>query len=236
MAARSTLRALGLTLAPAAAALLLLGCNTVDSAADSTIAEQRTARPAVIIVQPFAISPDAAATPPAAPAAASGSGSTEDADQAAQRFRAALAANLVSAINAMGLNAVSADAPLPPGGGAVTIEGAFVSVPGGDSAEPPIVSLANAWPDVVVDVEIYETSDAGDRMVEDMELRISETNPLIPPGETGGEPTEPETGQTTIPPEVQAKLDAAARDGASRIAGQLKEFFEDQGWIAPAQG
>ena len=60
MAARSTFRALGLTLGlPMTAALSLLGCNTVDSAAEATMAEQRLARPAAIVVQEFAISPDA---------------------------------------------------------------------------------------------------------------------------------------------------------------------------------
>jgi hypothetical protein len=121
----------------------------------------------------------------------------------------------------------------------MTLEGTFVSVPGGVSAEPAIVSLANSWPDVVVDVEIYDTSDAGDRLLEDMEFRLTDANPLIPAGEPGGEPTEPEAGgaaQTPISPAIQAKLDDAARDGADTIARQLRPFFADRGWIAPAPG
>jgi len=236
MAARSTFHALGLTLGlPVTAALSLLGCNTVDSAAEATMAEQRMARPAAIVVQPFAISPDAAA-----PAGGAGGSTTgDDAEQAAQRFREALAAHLVSAIRDMGLPAVGVNAPLPPAGSVMTLEGRFVSVPGGDSAEPAIVSLANSWPDVVVDVEIYDTSDAGDRLLEDMEFRLSEANPLIPPGEPAGEPTGPQgagaAGQT-ISPAIQAKLDAAARDGADAIARQLRPFFADRGWIARRAG
>lgn len=237
MAARSTLRALWLTLAPLtltplAAALSLAGCNTVDSTADATMAEQRMARPAAIVVQPFAISPDAAA----APAGATSSASGDDAAQAAARFSDSLASHLVAALGAMGLPAVSADAPLPPGGSVMTLEGTFVSVPGGDSAEPAIASLANSWPDVVVDVEVYETSDEGDRLVEDMEFRISEANPLIPAGEPARRPTEPETGQSPISAAIQAKLDAAARDGAVAIARQLRPFFENHGWIARPAG
>lgn len=233
MAARSTFRALGL---PLMAALSLLGCNTVDSTAEATMAEQRLARPAAIVVQEFAISPDAA-QPPAVPA---GSASGNDAEQAAQKFSESLAAHLVSAIRAMGLPAVSADDQLPASGNVMTLEGTFVSVPGGDSAEPPIVSLADSWPDVVVDVEIYDTSDVGDRLVEDMEFRISESNPLIPGGEPAGEPTEPHAGgtpaQPAISPAIQAKLDAAAADGAAAIAKQLQPFFTDQGWIARPAG
>jgi hypothetical protein len=192
------------------------------------MAEQRMARPAAIVVQAFAISPDAAAPP--------GGAAGNDAEQAASKFSESLAAHLVSAIRAMGLPAVGADAPLPPSGSVMTLEGTFVSVPGGDSAEPAIVSLANSWPDVVVDVEIYDTSDAGDRLLEDMEFRLTEVNPLIPPGEPAGEPTEPQgTGGTaapaTISPAIQAKLDAAARDGADAIARQLRPFFADRGWI-----
>jgi hypothetical protein len=236
MAARSTFRALGLTLALPVTALSLLGCNTVDSAAEATMAEQRMARPAAIVVQEFAISPDA----PAPAGGASGSASGNDAEQAAQKFSESLAAHLVSAVRAMGLPAVSADDQLPASGNVVTLEGTFVSVPGGDSAEPPIVSLADSWPDVVVDLEIYDTSDAGDRLVEDMEFRISETNPLIPGGEPAGEPTEPQragaAGQAAISPAIQAKLDAAAADGAAAIARQLQPFFADQGWIARPAG
>jgi hypothetical protein len=232
MASRHTLR----TLAPAlglsvTAALSLLGCNTVDSAADSTMAEQHMARPAAIVVQPFAISPDAAAPP------AGGSTSGDGADQAAQKFREDLAAHLVSAIREMGLPAVGADAPLPRAGSVMTLEGTFVSVPGGDSAEPAIVSLANSWPDVVVDVEIYDTSDAGDRLLDDMEFRLTDANPLLPGGEPTGEPTEPQAaGGSSISPAVQSKLDAAARSGADSIAKQLRPFFADRGWIAPTAG
>jgi Domain of unknown function (DUF4410) len=231
MAARSTFRAFALTLGLPVAALALVGCNTVNSTSEATIAEQRMARPAAIVVQPFAISPDAPT--PTAGGAASASGA--DAAQAAQKFRDALAANLVSAIRAMRLPAVRADAPLPAGGSVMTLEGRFVSVPAGDSAEPAIVRLADSWPDVVVDVEIYDTSDAGDRLVEDMEFRISETNPLIPPTTPAGVPTEAQTA-AAISPAVQAKLDAAARDGATAIAEQLRPFFADQCWIAPPPG
>jgi hypothetical protein len=237
MAARPIFRVFGLTLGlPVAAALALLGCNTVDSAADYTMAEQQMARPAAIVVQEFAVSPDAAA-----PAGAAGSTAGNDAEQAAEKFRESLAAHLVTAIRAMGLPAVSADAPLPSTDNVMSLEGSFVSVPGGDSVEPAIVSLANSWPDVVVDVQIYDTSEAGDRLLEDMEFRISEANPLLPAGEPAAEPTAPQgTGgtasQTAISPATQAKLDAAARDGAATIAEQLRPFFADRGWIAPAAG
>jgi Domain of unknown function (DUF4410) len=235
MAARPIFRALGRTLGlPVAAALALLGCNTVDSAADYTMAEQQTARPAAIVVQEFAISPDAAT-----PAGAAGSAAGNDAELAAEKFRESLAAHLVTAIRAMGLPAVSADAPLPSTDNVMSLEGSFVSVPGGDSVEPAIVSLANSWPDVVVDVQIYDTSEAGDRLLEDLEFRISEANPLLPAGEPADEPTEPQgAGGTapTISPAIQAKLDAAARDGAATIAEQLRPFFADRGWIASPAG
>jgi hypothetical protein len=239
MAARPTFRALGRTLGlPVTAALALLGCNTVDSAADYTMAEQQMARPAAIVVQEFAISPDA--PEPSAGAGAAGAPSN-DAEQAAEQFRESLAAHLVTAIRAMGLPAVSADAPLSSTDNVMSLEGSFVSVPGGDSVAPAIVSLANSWPDVVVDVQIYDTSEAGDRLLEDMEFRISEANPLLPAAEPAAEPTEPQgTGgtapQTAISPAVQAKLDAAARDGAATIAEQLRPFFADRGWIAPPAG
>ncbi len=44
------------------------------------------------------------------------------------------------------------------------------------------------------------------------------------------------TARTAISPALQAKLDAAAADGAAQIARQLAPFFADQGWIAPQAG
>jgi len=216
-----------LLLLPTALSLSLGACNTVDSTSEATIAEQRMARPAAIVVQPFAIAPDAPV-----PAGSAGTGTAaDDAAQATQKFRDDLAAHLVSAIGDMGLPAVRADAPLPAAGRVMTLEGRFVSVPAGDSAEPAIVRLADSWPDVVVDLEIYDTSDAGDRLLEDMEFRISRTNPLIPAGEPSGVSTEPRA-QAAISPATQAKLDAAAKDGADAIARQLRPFFAEHGWIA----
>jgi hypothetical protein len=205
--------------------LALCGCNALNSSTDHTIAEQRTAPPAAIVVQPFALSPEDA--PPDSAAAGS------DAGKAAARFRQSLATHLVAAIDKMGLPAQGPDAALPPGS-VVTLEGSFVSVPGGDSVNPPIVTLANAWPDVVVDVQIYDTSKADDRLYEDMEIRIADTSALIGQGEPGDEPTMPASGtaKTAISPALQAKLDAAAADGAAAIAKQLAPFFADQGWIA----
>jgi hypothetical protein len=206
--------------------LALCACNTLDASTDHTIAEQRTAPPAAIVVQPFALSPEDA--PP-------DSAASSDADKAAASFRQSLASHLIAAIDKMGLPAQGPDAALPPGS-VVSLEGSFVSVPGGDSADPAIVSLANAWPDVVVDVQIYDTSDAGDRLYEDMEIRIGDTSPLIPQGEPGGEPTVSAGGAAKITPAIQAKLDAAAADGAAKIARHLAPFFADQGWIAPQAG
>lgn len=208
-------------------ALALGGCNALNSSADHTIAEQRSAPPAAIVVQPFALSPEDA--PPDSAAAGSA------ADKAAARFRQSLASHLVAAIAEMGLPAQSPDAPLPPAGSVITLEGSFVSVPGGDSADPAILSLANAWPDVVVDIQVYHTSETGDRLYEDMEVRISDTSPLVPKGEQGGEPTVPASG-SAISPATQAKLDAAAVDGAAAIAKQLAPFFAGEGWIAPTAG
>jgi hypothetical protein len=205
-------------------ALALGGCNPLSGSADYTIAEQRTARPAAIVVQPFALSPEDA--PPE-------SAASSDADKAAASFRQSLASHLIAAIDKMGLPAQGPDAALPPGS-VVTLEGSFVSVPGGDSADPAIVSLANAWPDVVVDIQIYDTSQAGDLLFEDMEIEIGDSGPLIPQGEPGGEPTEPGAAKTEITPALQAKLDAAAADGAAVIARHLAPFFADQDWIAPS--
>lgn len=222
------------TFAALAALALAAGCVGVDSEAEDTIAEQRVALPVAIVVQDFAISPDGpVAATGATPEAASGS---SDAGQAAQRFSESLTANLIAQIRKMGLPAIDSDAPLPSTGGVISLEGQFVSVPGGDSVEPAIVTLAQRWPEAVVGIDIYDTSDSGDRLVEDLEFRVGDSNPLIPRGAAGSEPTAPAAseadGQAVITPAIQAKLDAASQDVAQAIARQLEPIFADQGWIA----
>jgi hypothetical protein len=222
-------RALAATLA-----FLVAGCISVDSEAERSMAEQRMARPAAIVVQNFALSPDA--PEPAAAVTAPTSGSATGAIPPAQLFQNALATNLVDEIRKMGLPAIRPDTPLPSSGNIVTMEGRFVSVPGGDSAESALVSFAEAWPDVVLDLEIYDTIETDDRLVEDFEFRLTDTNPLIPAPLPDTGSTEPGSGASAISPAVQAKLDAAARDGARKIALQLQPFFADQGWIARPAG
>ena len=116
--------------APAALAALawtLAGC--LDSSADHTIAEQRLARPAAIVVQDFVVSPGT--SEPSSKAAESGDKKPApgSAAEAERKFSDDVTANVVAAIREMDLPAVRATEALPATGSIVTLESSFVSVP-----------------------------------------------------------------------------------------------------------
>jgi hypothetical protein len=215
---------------PALMATLLSGCNTLNESAEHTMAEQRLAPPAAIVVHEFTISDQSAGGKNAV---------ASDAEGAARAFQESLASHLVTAIRAMGLPAALPSAPLPPVGNVVTLEGSFVAVPAEDSADSAIVRLAQAWPGVVVEVQIYDTTETRDRLLEDREFQISETSSMSLDATAAGPTVPASKGQgagAPISQAVQAKLDAAARDGGQAIAKQLQPFFADQGWLAHAPG
>jgi hypothetical protein len=220
------------------AALALWGCTSVDTAADRQIAEQRLARPAVIVVHDFAVSPDEVQ---AGRAWSSGRLVQDTARTASEKavghaFAGAFEDALVEEIRKLGLPAQRADAPNLPGGGVVTIEGRFISL-AGDPSEPGIVGFAGGWPNVLADVQLYGTDSSGEELSEDMEVSIAQGGESFPAAMLP-DPTIT-VGQVAtarpLSPAREAKLRTAAEEAAATVAGQLQPYFADQGWITSAQ-
>jgi hypothetical protein len=219
------------------AALALCSCTSVDTAAERQIAEQRLPRPAMIVVNDFAVSPDE--VQPGQPWSGSrllqDTARTEAEKAVGHAFADEFTTALIAEIRNLGLPAAGADAPNLPSGDVVTIEGQFISL-AGDPSQPGIVGFSGDWPDVLADVQIYGSDASGERLSEGIEVSLSDhalPAAILPdPTITAGQAT---TGRV-VSPEAQAKLATAARQAAATVADQLKPYFADQGWVAPAHG
>ena len=221
------------------ATLTLVGCTSVDSAADRQIAEQRLPRPAVIVVHDFAVSPDEveAGRPWSSARLVQDTARTAGEKAVGHAFADAFAGALVGEIQKLGLPAQRAAAANLPSGNAVTIEGRFISL-AGDPSEPGIVGFAGGYPDIVADVQIYDASSRGERLSDDIEVSLTEADKDLPaallpdPTITAGQIA---TGAATPSSARAAQLQAAARQAAATVAAQLEPLFVDRGWIPPSQ-
>jgi hypothetical protein len=218
---------------------LVLGCQNVNSQADQAIAAETMRRPAVILVSDFAVAPEEVS-----PTRFHGTRLIRDTSRTAteravgHRFASAFATDLVEQIRKLGLPAERAGAPLSAAGPILSVEGQFISLESGDPTAPGVVGFTADWANVVADLQIYSTSDAGDRLFEDLEFNLAEANQppaRMPAGalatlrEEAAQSGSPVVG---LPPSTAAELDAAAAATASVAARHLATFFADQGWIA----
>jgi hypothetical protein len=219
------------------AALTLAGCTSVDSAADRQIAEQRLPRPAAIVVHNFAVAPEEVdpGRPLSGPKLVQDTARTEREKAVGHAFADEFTTALVEEIRKLGLPAQRAAAPNLPSGNVVTIEGRFISL-AGDPSAPGIVGFSGDWPNVLADVQLYGTDSRGEELSEDIEVSVSQGGELYPAALLP-DPTITVGQAVTTPgisPAARAKLQTSAREAAGTVAGQLKPYFADQGWIAGA--
>ncbi len=220
------------------AALTLWGCTSVDSAADRQITQQRLARPAAIVVHDFAVAPEEVdpGQPLAGARLVQDTARTEREKVVGHAFADEFSVALVEEIRKLGLPAQRAAAPDLPGGNVLTIEGRFISL-AGDPSEPGVVGFSGDYPDVVADVQLYGIDSSGEKLSEDIEVSVSQGGESYPAALLP-DPTITAGQVVTTPgvsPAARAKLQAAAREAAGAVAGQLKPYFAGQGWIPPAQ-
>ena len=216
----------------------LSSCTNVNTEADRQIAEQRSPRPAMIVVHDFAVSPEEVeAGPPLSSARLVDDSARTAAEKAVgDAFADEFAAALTDEIRKLGLPAERAAAPDLPSGGVVSIEGRFISL-AGDPSAPGIVGFAGGWPDVIADVQLYGDDPSGERLSEDLEVSLSEGGHELPAALLA-DPTIT-AGQITTTPGLsaaqQTRLATAARQAAATVAGQLRPYFVGRGWLSPTE-
>jgi hypothetical protein len=168
---------------PALLATLTIGaCTSVDSAAERQIAEQRLPRPAAIVVQDFAVSPEEVQAGRAwsSDRLVQETGRTEREKAVGQAFADEFTTALIEELCELGLPAQRAEAANLPSGHVVTIKGRFISL-AGDPSQPGIVGFSGGWPDVVADMQLFGTNSFGEEFSEDLEVSVSQGEIPTPP-------------------------------------------------------
>jgi hypothetical protein len=212
--------------------VLVVGCKNVDREADRSIAAQAVARPEVIVVHDFAITPGQVT-----PGAGVRTGLPETARSATEQaigegFADAFATSLVEAIRQMGLPAQRAGAPLPSAGYVLSIEGQFVSLASDQPEAPGIVGFGADWPNAVADIQVHGTPPSGEQLFENLEFSLADVQ--LPPEHLPSGALAKLPAGAGVPASTRAELEAAAEAVARAAAQQLAPFFADHRWIAPA--
>ncbi len=223
------------------ALVALAGCASTKVTESESYQGERLARPDRIIVHDFAATPAdipawaAAAGRPAAPSTPQ----TAEEIETGRDLGSQVAKRLVEEIRDMGLPAARAEGQREPDIGDIVIIGYFGSIDEGSTAKRIAIGFGSGGAELTTEVEGYLMTDQGLRklgsreidsgggkmpgLVVPLAVTIATANPigLIVGGamKVGGEVT----GSSTI--------EGSAKRTAKKIADELREAFEKQGWL-----
>ena len=223
------------------ALVALAGCASTKVTESESYQGERLARPDRIIVHDFAGTPadiPAWAAEAGRPAAPSTPQTSEEIEQG-RDLGAQVAKRLVEEIRDMGLPAVHAEGQREPDVGDIVIIGYFGSIDEGSALKRIAIGFGSGRAELTTEVEGYLMTDQGLRELGSREIdsgggkmpgvmvplavTIATANPigLIVSGamKVAGEAT----GSSTI--------EGSAKRTAKKIADELREAFEKQGWL-----
>jgi hypothetical protein len=236
---------------------LLAACTSTQS--QMTTGGQMFARPQLVVVENFAVSPDEVQISEGLSAEVqqllgSGSGTprTEQELQTGHQVAEAISKNLVTEIRDLGLSAEVANPAdprlsgargdvVPPGiQNAVLITGQLVSVDEGNAAERVIIGFAAGRSDVRAQVQVFYVSGGQRRLMDTIEV---DAKSGLTPGmaETMGAgalaghllvSAAVSTGVQVVSEKVADTVVADADRAAKGIAKQLSALFAQQGWTS----
>jgi hypothetical protein len=226
-----------------AALALLAACTSAQSQIET--AGETLPRPQVVLVDTFAVSPDEVQLDEGLSTeieqgvkARSGTSRTDQELQAGRQVADAVADKLVVEISDIGLRAERGSA-VPAGvQNALLIKGQLVSIDEGNRTERVIVGLGAGRSDVRAQVQVYEVTPAGRRLLDRIEV---DGKSGLTPGmaETMGAgaiaghllvATAAGAGLHVTSETVGADVVADADRAAKSIAKQLAALFAEQGW------
>jgi hypothetical protein len=222
------------------ALVALAGCASTKVTESQSYHGERLARPDRIIVHDFAATPgDIPSWSTAGRYAAPSTPQSAEAIATGRELGVQVANELVAEIREMGLPAVHAGGQPGPRVGDIVITGYFGSIDEGSAAKRVVLGFGSGGAELTTHVDGYLMTDRGLRKLGSRDLdsegnktpgvavplavTLATANPigLIVGGalKVGGEAT----GSSTIT--------GSAKRTAKKIAGELKEAFEEQGWI-----
>jgi len=231
----------------ALALLLLASCGTTAVTQQSQY-YGAVPRPSRIVVLPFVTSPEEVTldrSPTVALAWKSeGISASEERREVGRQVANALANELVTKIQELGLPAERSPVwPPPEWGSLLVIDGAFLSVDEGTRALRLTIGLGAGASDVRTAVQVYDVVSEGRRLVDSFDIDAK----------SGRKPGAAETmgagaaaghlaasAAVTVAGSVASEafgdnVEADARRTAEKISKLLSNFFVQQGWIPPPQ-
>lgn len=199
--------------------------------------------PDLIIVQPFAFSPEQVSPNSAIGHRLSnlmtGVTMTEDQMKVGRSAANALADELVKAINELGLPAQRATPGPTIAQRPLTIEGQFLSIDEGNRIRRMAIGFGLGGTEVRTKVQVYKGTAPG-VLLEEFETKAeSSKKPGMGPmagvgmAATGAASAAAVSGGVGAATEFNQTVEGDARRTAREIAKKLSHFFAGQGWIAP---
>jgi len=236
------MKALSRVAVTVAASILLAGCATTKvSNVESDVGNQKLARPDHIYIYDFAATPAdlPAGTVTAQSYAAPAKPRTAKEIDAARALSEAVASELASEIQAMGLPAEVASLTTTPAVGDILIRGQFESVEEGSAGKRLVLGFGSGSADLKTAVQVYRMTASGLQemrsgsvdsgggktpgLLVPLGIAVATANPigLVVMGAAKAEGEV--SGRTTI--------EGSGKRTAEKIAAELKVGFQKQGWI-----
>ena len=207
----------------------------------------RLARPALILVHDYVVSPDEVQLDSAISSrverAVRGTPQTEDQLSVEQEVSRILTAALVEEIRKLGLAAEAATMASPGAGTTLSIEGQIVSIHEGNKARRMMIGLGAGASEVRTLTQVYEvTNEGGHRLVEDFYTTAKSSRkpgfgPMAGIGAAAGLAASRVAlaGGVGAATALSQTVEADVQHGARQIAKDLAKLFVQQGWIGQEQ-
>ncbi len=214
----------------------LAGCSALERPTQAEIASERPKRPTVILVRNFAAGPTEVdvkrASGTTAAELVNGSPRTLGELEVGHAFADDVTTALVAQLRGLGLPAEPATAGPGDGRHPVYVEGQFISVAAGKAGESQIVGFRAGYPDVVMDIQLFDHTDGGDLLLEGVEVSVTRGSDPVPTSLLPANVLDHAGGVSGVTPEDSARLKQGAEGTARIIMAQLRPIFKNQGWIS----
>lgn len=207
----------------------------------------RLARPALILVHDYQVSPNEVQLDSALSSrierAVKGTPKTEDQLKVEQEVSRTLTTTLVDEIRKLGIPAEPARMASQVAGPTLSIEGQLVSINEGNKAKRLVIGLGSGASEVQTLTQVYEaTSGDGQRLVEDFYTTTKSSRrpgfgPMAGMGAAAGLAAShiAVAGGVGVATSLSQTVEADTKHGAKQIAKELAKLFVEQGWIAQEQ-
>ncbi len=214
----------------------LAACSSTTRPTRTEIASERPKRPTMILVKNFAAGPSeidvTRASGTSAAELVNASPRTLGELEVGHAFADDVTTALVARLRGLGLPAEPATAGPGEGRHPVFVEGQFISVAASKAGESRIVGFRAGYPDVIMDIQLFDHTDGGDLLLEGVEVSVTRGSQPVPIALLPAQVLDRTDAVGGLSPEDTARLEQGAEGTANVIMAQLRPIFKNQGWIS----